>query len=77
MEVFGASMVSWRLLGGLLIDFWRLSDGFWAPWVPFWEAFSIKNRSKFDVNVDDMFDMIFYRFSIAFWRLFGSKIDHF
>ena len=36
-----------------------------------------KNQSKFDVNVDVIFDMIFDRFLIDFWRLFGSKFDHF
>ena len=44
---------------------------------PFWEAFSIKNRLKIYIFFDIIFDMIFDRFLIDFWRLFGSKIDDF
>ena len=57
-EAFGALVASWRLLGGRLIDFWGLSDGFWAPWVSFWEALLINNRSNFDVFFDIIVDVI-------------------
>ena len=66
----------WLILGASgLLPVWRRH----APGrlgAPFWEAFSIKNRSKIDVNFDVIFDMIFDRFLIDFWRLFGSNIDH-
>ena len=68
-EAFGAWVVSWRLWGGLWIDFWRLLDGFGSQNGVKFGPKSKKKRSKIMIG-------IWYRLWMDFSSFFeGLDLD--
>ena len=54
-EAFGAWVVSWRLWGGLWIDFWRLLDGF-GKWSEFCSKIEEQMIDNSDLNLVSILD---------------------
>ena len=54
------------ILDRFLLNFWSIFGRFWPPK-------SIKNRSKNDAKKYTVWDSLFNRFGIDFWRILGPK----